>query len=83
VEIALGGKKKLVVNAPGASPAHRYVTGATLGDRSLDRAWLFERDLRKGGTLNLEMSPTPDRAWATQKRPPSVSDSALAGFGCR
>jgi predicted alpha-1,2-mannosidase len=85
VEIKLSGKKKkLVISAPGASPLNRYVTGATLAGRWLDRAWLFERDLlRKGATLNLEVSPTPDKAWATEQRPPSASDTELAGFGCR
>ena len=85
VEIKLGGgkKKRLVISAPGASPVNRYVTGATLAGRPLDQAWLFERDLRKGTTLNLKVSPTPDRTWATERRPPSASDTDLAGFGCR
>ena len=82
VTISLGKKKRIVVNAPGASPVNRFVAGARLGGRPLDRAWLFERELRKGGTLDLDVSPTPDPAWGTQDRPPSASDSDLAGFGC-
>jgi predicted alpha-1,2-mannosidase len=84
VSIALGKKKALVVEAPGASPLNRYVVGAELGGRELDRAWLFESELlRKGGTLKLRTSATPDKAWATEDRPPSASDAPLSGFGCR
>ena len=83
VTIALGRKKRLVISAPGASAVNRYVTAATLGGRALDRAWLFERELRKGAILELEMSPIADKAWGTDKRPPSASDTELPGFGCR
>ena len=83
VTIALGGKKKkLVISAPGASAVNRYVTGATLGGRALDRAWLYERELRKNLTLNLKVSPTADPAWGTVTRPPSASDAELGAFGC-
>jgi predicted alpha-1,2-mannosidase len=82
VTIALGGRKKIVVEAPGASPVNRYVTAAKLGGEVIDRAWLFERDLRKGGRLELTVGPVADRAWATEDRPPSASDSKLSAFGC-
>jgi putative alpha-1,2-mannosidase len=83
VTISVPGRKKLVVDAPGASPVNRYVTGAKLGGEAIDRAWFQEADLRRGGKLELTTAAAPDMAWATEQRPPSASDSDLAGFGCR
>jgi predicted alpha-1,2-mannosidase len=83
VTIALGKKRTLVVDAPGASPLNRYVTGAAVNGDPLDQAWFQESVLRKGGTLSLTTAPAPDTAWATEKRPPSASDSPLHAFGCR
>jgi putative alpha-1,2-mannosidase len=81
----LPGRNDVVIETPGASLVNRYVTGAELGGAVLDRAWLTHSELRKGGTLRLEMAPTPSSTWATSADavPPSLSDSGLAAFACR
>ncbi len=80
-ELDLPGKKDVVIEAPGASLAGKYVQSATLGGKPLDSAWLTHSALRKGGTLRLEMGLQPS-AWGTATRPPSVTGSSLSDFGC-
>jgi putative alpha-1,2-mannosidase len=83
--VRLGNARKpLTISAPGASPLNRYVTAARLDGRTLDRAWVEDERLRRGGTLELTMGPVPDKAWgaAPAQRPPSASDAPLSGFGC-
>jgi putative alpha-1,2-mannosidase len=57
-----------------------YVQSAKLGNRSLDRAWFFERDLKRG--LKLRMGSEPSATWGTKHRPPSVTGARLDAFGC-
>jgi predicted alpha-1,2-mannosidase len=78
----LPGRKDVTVEAPGASLPGKYVQSATLGGRPLERAWLTQTELRKGGTLRLEMGPARSTWAADGARPPSQSDSPLAAFGC-
>src|SRR3954471_9692008 len=75
--VHLGPKRTLEIRAPGASPLVKYVTRARLNGRALDRAWVEDAGLRKGATLDLAMSATPDEQWgaAPSERPPSASDS--------
>ncbi len=77
----LPGKKDVVIEAPGASLAGKYVQSATLGGASLDSAWLTHSALRKGGTLRLQMGLQPS-IWGRASAPPSLSDSSLEDFGC-
>jgi predicted alpha-1,2-mannosidase len=79
----LPGKKDVTIEAPGASLVGKYVQSATLGGASLDRSWLTHQQLRKGGTLRLEMGTAPS-AWATAASavPPSQSDAPLSAFAC-
>src|SRR5436190_2084197 len=64
-------RKPLTISAPGASVINRYVTGARLDGRPLDRAWVEDGRLRPGGTLELTMGAAPDRTWgaAPAQRP--------------
>jgi putative alpha-1,2-mannosidase len=79
-EIAAPGGK-LVVESPGSGP---YVTDASLDGKPLPRAWVYEREIRRGGTLRLARGEQPDEAWgaAAATRPPSYSASPLTQFGC-
>jgi predicted alpha-1,2-mannosidase len=83
--VRLGGRRAITIAAPGASPLAKYVRGARLGGRALDRAWVDEGRLRRGATLELDMGATPDTTWgaAPELRPPSASDGPLSRFGCR
>ena len=74
----------VVIKAPGASVAAKFVGSARLGGRPLDRAWLTHGELLGGGTLELTMQTEPNRAWARgpEAVPPSLSDSPLGRFAC-
>ena len=67
------GAKPFVVEAPGSSDLAPYVQGGP--------SWFPASDLRPGGRLQLPMGPLPDRT--PKARPPSATDTPLAGFGCR
>ena len=71
----------LVIESPGRGP---YVVEATLNGKPLERAWVYEREIREGGTLRLVRGEEPDREWGAgpNVRPPSYSDSPLWRFGC-
>jgi hypothetical protein len=73
------------VEAPGASVLGKYVRSATLNGAPLDRPWLYDADLRPGGTLRLAMASAPNEGWAAApgSAPPSVTGSSLSAFGCR
>lgn len=73
----------LVIEAPGADEAAKYVTSPALADQSLDRTWFTEEEWREAGSFAATMSAVPDTAWGTgpAARPPSVADD-LAVFGC-
>ncbi len=47
----------LVIEAPGASDANRYVQSATWDDQPLDRPYLTWEQVRRGGTLRMVMGP--------------------------
>jgi predicted alpha-1,2-mannosidase len=78
------GRSQFAIEAPGASPLRQYVTGASVGGRALGSAWLYDASLRRGETVRLTMGEQPNTAFgaAPVVRPPSVSDAALARFGC-
>jgi predicted alpha-1,2-mannosidase len=78
----LPGKKDVTIEAPGASLVGKYVQSASLGGEPLDRAWLSHQQLRKGGTLRLEMGTSPNTSWGTSAAPPSLTDSPLTAFAC-
>jgi len=82
--VRVPGRPAFAISAPGASLANRYVRGPRLRGRALEQAWFFD-DLARGGELVLPMSSEPDTGFGTEAaaRPPSASDSALPGFGCR
>lgn len=80
--IALGDGRAFTIDSPGASLAGKYVQSATLDGRPLNRAWFADAALRRGGRLHLAMGTAPNKAWASENAPPSVSDSPLSAFGC-
>lgn len=82
--IRLPGGGRFTVEAPGASPAGKYVQSAELNGEALERAWFGADAVRRGGVLRLEMGPLPNTAWASDAAdvPPSVSTAPLSAFGC-
>ncbi len=63
--IVLEGGKTFEIRAPHASAERRYVTGARLNGRRIDRAWITHRELAAGGVLELDMAATSGN-WATR-----------------
>ena len=68
------GKQFTIVTHNNA-PEHHYIQSAKLDDRPLDRSWFYHRDLVDGGTLELQLGPTPNRQWGSHPAdaPPSKS----------
>ncbi len=60
--------KRFTVEAHDVSELNRYVLGARLNGKPLDRAWLSHAELIAGGQLELEMGPVPG-TWATRTLP--------------
>jgi predicted alpha-1,2-mannosidase len=78
------GGEPVVIQAPGASLASRYIQSATLGEEPLDRAWFTHDELFDAGQVGFEMDVTPNEAWGASAAtaPPSMSSHDLAAFGC-
>jgi putative alpha-1,2-mannosidase len=70
--IALPGGRSFRIDAPAASDANRYVVGASLDGRPLDRAWLTHAEVARGGVLRLDMAAAPS-SFGRAVRPYSLS----------
>jgi predicted alpha-1,2-mannosidase len=79
------GERTFAIEAPGARGGVGYVFAARLDGRPLERAWLYDAELRDGSTLALRVASRPSPAFGADPavRPPSASDSPLERFGCR
>jgi predicted alpha-1,2-mannosidase len=79
-----GTEEEVVIAAPGASFANRYVQSASLGDEALERPWLTHEEIFENGSVAFEMGPTANTNWGTDPAaaPPSLADGDLGRFGC-
>jgi len=70
--------RAVVVDAPAASVAAKYITALHLDAAALNRSYVTTCDLQPGRTLTLDLAATPGSSWATapDSGPPSVSDPA-------
>ena len=70
VEIDLGKRfgrgSKMIIEARNASRLNKYVQSAALNGKSLDSFRFPAIELLKGGTLQLEMGPEPNKNWGIQ-----------------
>ena len=66
----------LTIDAPGTSPARRYVAAASIDGRAIRRTWLTRAAVARGRHLTFKVSTRPTR-WGTQPSaaPPSVARS--------
>ncbi|HEY1661849.1 MAG TPA: GH92 family glycosyl hydrolase [Verrucomicrobiae bacterium] len=55
--------RKFTIITHNNSPQNIYIQSAKLNGQPLDRYWFSHADLVKGGTLELELGPAPDKAW--------------------
>jgi predicted alpha-1,2-mannosidase len=67
--VHLEGGKSFTIEAPATSPANLYVEAAELNGKPLDRAWLTDDEIAKGGILLLHMGSRPS-GWARIAPPP-------------
>lgn len=72
VEIDLGHRygrgKTFVIEAKNASRMNKYVQAASLNGKTLESFCIPAEALLKGGTLELEMGPKPNRQWGLSAR---------------
>jgi len=79
-----GSEDEVLIAAPGASFANKYVQSASLGAAALDRPWLTHEELFDAGAVSFVMGPTADTSWGSDPAaaPPSLSGGSLDAFGC-
>ncbi len=74
--ITMGGGRTLTIVARNVSAQNKYIEGATLNGKPWNKPWFAQSDIADGGTLALDMGPTPNRQWgsAPADAPPSMSN---------
>lgn len=72
--VNVGDKRRLTIDAPGASRLARYIQSATLDGKSFERTWLPSQKLHAGGRLGFVLGVTPDKSWAAG---PAAAPSGL------
>jgi predicted alpha-1,2-mannosidase len=56
--------KTFTIEARTASRSNKYIQSAKLNGQTLNKWWISQRTLVRGGTLTLELGPTPNQNWA-------------------
>lgn len=74
VQVSLPGGKTFRIVAKDCSDTNKYIQSAKLNGKPLDKPWFTHDDIRKGGTLVLEMGSRPNKSWgsAVDCAPPSA-----------
>ena len=76
--LSLPGGKTLHIKATGVSDKKRYVKAVRLNGKPYDKLYITHADIMAGGTLEFEMSSSPNkRRCITTGKPYSLSDDAL------
>lgn len=61
-----GKPRTFTVTSQGNGPGPRYIRSAKLNGKPLNRCWLDHKEIVAGGTLELELAPTPNKAWGVE-----------------
>jgi predicted alpha-1,2-mannosidase len=64
--LELGDGRRFTVRARGTSASNLYVQSALLNGSPYARPWLAHADLARGGVLELELGPAPNRQWGAR-----------------
>ena len=74
VQVSLPGGKTFRIVAKDCSDTNKYIQSAKLNGKPLDKPWFTHDDIKKGGTLVLEMGSRPNKSWgsAVDCAPPSA-----------
>ncbi|MDB5155770.1 MAG: glycoside hydrolase family 92 protein [Mucilaginibacter sp.] len=77
--INVGGGKTFVVEAKGVSAQNKYIQSATLNGAALNKPWMNNSDVVKGGRLVLVMGSRPNKSWgsAPGDAAPSMSEATV------
>lgn len=70
------GGKTFTITAKNASKTNRYIQSAKLNGQPLNNWWIPQREVIRGGTLELELGPQPNENWAANTQPPLPATSA-------
>jgi len=62
--------KTFTIVAKNASRTNRYIQSAKLNGKRLESWWIMQRDVVRGGKLELELGPEPNETWAATAQPP-------------
>ena len=71
--ISLANNKTFVIEAINNSPDHIYIQKAELNGQALNRSYFTHAEMMNGGKLSLHMGATPNKKWANDELPPSMS----------
>ncbi|SEW54093.1 GH92 family glycosyl hydrolase [Chitinophaga arvensicola] len=63
ITIALPESRQFTILAPNSSAVNKYIQSARLNGETLTSPFFTHQQLMKGGTLELEMGPTPNYRW--------------------
>ncbi len=58
------GGKAFTITARNASQQNRFIQSARLNGQPLNRWWIRQKEILRGGRLELELGPTPNAEWA-------------------
>ena len=74
VQVSLPGGKTFRIVAKDCSDTNKYIQSAKLNGKPLVKPWFTRDDIKKGGTLVLEMGSRPNKSWgsAVDCAPPSA-----------
>jgi predicted alpha-1,2-mannosidase len=61
--------KQFIIEAKNSSFLNKYIQSATLNGRPLNNFWFPVSELLKGGKLELEMGPRPNKEWGLHALP--------------
>ncbi len=73
--------KTFTLVAHHASRLNRFIQSARLNGQPLDSWWISQRDVIRGGTLELELGSSPNEAWAATASPPGNGPNGNDGAG--
>lgn len=65
--VKLENGKKIEINAPANSKAHKYVNQLSVNGKSYSKTWVSHKELTKGSVLNFNMSTTPNKSRGIHK----------------
>lgn len=68
--VSLDNGKKIVINAPSKTDANYYIKGILLNGKAHNKLFINYEDLANGGTLNFDLSATPDLKYLNSLQKP-------------